>query len=289
MIKGIDISTWQQNVNYKKLKEEGVEFAFIRCGYGKDAGQKDKMFETHYQGLKEAGIKVGCYHYSYCNSVENAEKEAENCLSYIKGKEFDLPIFYDLEETRTSNLGKAQVTEIALRFCRRIRQAGFDAGVYANLNWFKNFIDPNLLINEGFKIWLAQWNNQITANFKIDIWQFTNSLEVAGLKVDGDYLVNENLLNKENQKPSEELSKSVEEIAIDVINGKYGNGQERKDLLGENYEVVQEKVNKILINNDIDEIVLNVIRGKYGNGQERKQRLGTLYHKIQDKVNKYYA
>lgn len=289
MIKGVDLSTWQENVDYKRLKQEGIEFAFIRCGYGKDSGQKDDMFETHYKGLKEAGIKVGAYHFSYCTSIENAIKEAENCLSYIEGKEFDLPVFYDLEAECVRRLGKEAITEIALRFCRRIEQAGYKSGVYANLNWFRNYIEPNSIINEGFNIWLAQVYKEITADFPVDIWQFTFSLEVANLSVDGDYLVNENLLNKVNQKTNENLLKSIEELAIEVINGQYGNGQARKDALGDMYEVVQEKVNKILLYNDIDEIALNVIKGNYGNGQERYQKLGELYNIVQDRVNQFYA
>lgn len=288
MIKGIDISNWQENVNYKALKEAGIDFAIIRCGFGKDASQKDEMFETHYQGLKDAGIKVGCYHYSYCTSVENAIKEAENCLSYIEGKEFDLPVFYDLEEIRIANLGIDVVTQIALIFCRRIRQAGYEAGVYANLNWFKNYIRPDALLLENFKIWLAQWNNEITATFPVDIWQYTNKNEFG---FDGDYLINEDLISKnvENVENNVEKSKSIELLAIEVINGKWGNGQERKIALGNIYNEVQDKVNKILLNNEIDEIVSNVIKGIYGNGQIRKDILGSLYNKIQDKVNMLLA
>lgn len=288
ILKGVDLSTWQENVDYKRLKQEGIEFAFIRCGYGKDSGQKDDMFETHYKGLKEAGIKVGAYHFSYCTSIENAIKEAENCLSYIEGKEFDLPVFYDLEAECVKRLGKEAITEIALRFCRRIEQAGYKSGVYANLNWFINYIDVNSLIAEGFKIWLAQWEvEEPTADFHYDYWQFTNKLEVAGIKVDGNY-TDENIEPIYNDTDSIKI-KSVEELAIEVINGQYGNGQARKDALGDMYEVVQEKVNKILLYNDIDEIALNVIKGNYGNGQERYQKLGELYNIVQDRVNQFYA
>ena len=118
MKKGIDLSTYQRNLDYQALKDAGVEFAIIRSGYGKDSGQKDDMFEEHYAGCKAVGIKVGAYLYSYCTSIENAEKEAYNCLSHIEGKTFELPIFYDLEEQRTAILGTEAVTEIAKRFCK---------------------------------------------------------------------------------------------------------------------------------------------------------------------------
>ena len=116
MIKGVDLSCWNENVNYNKLKQEGVEFALIRTGFGKDEGQKDKLFEKHYEGCRRAGIKVGAYLYSYCTAVENAEKEAENCLKHIAGKQFELPIYIDLEEARTKILGVDSVTNMHLIF-----------------------------------------------------------------------------------------------------------------------------------------------------------------------------
>lgn len=241
MIKGIDLSTHNKNVDYKKLKEQGIGFAIIRSGYGKDDNQKDAMFETHYKGCKDAGIKIGAYLYSYCTSVENAEKEAYNCLSHIKGKTFDLPIFYDLEESRTANLGIDKVTQIALIFCKRIRDAGFKSGVYANLNWFRNYIRPDAIKLENFYIWLAQWGNEITANFPVDIWQFTNNLD--NLKIDGNYITNNELICVENVNNN--VEKNIKELAVDVIFGKYGNGNERKEKLGKYYNEVQEIVNKI--------------------------------------------
>lgn len=241
MILGVDLSTHNKNVDYKELKKNGVEFAFIRTGYGKDENQKDAMFETHYKGCIDAGIKVGAYLYSYCTSVENAEKEAYNCLSHIQGKKFNLPIFYDLEEQRTANLGIDAVTQIALTFCKRIRDAGFKSGVYANLNWFRNYIRPDAIKLEKFYIWLAQWGNEITANFPIDIWQFTNNLD--NLKIDGNYIINNELLYVENVNNN--VEKNIKELAVDVIFGKYGNGNERKEKLGKYYNEVQEIVNKI--------------------------------------------
>ena len=244
MIKGIDLSTHNKNVDYKELKKNGIEFAIIRSGYGKDDNQKDAMFETHYKGCKDAGIKVGAYLYSYCTSVENAEKEAYNCLSHIKGKKFDLPIFYDLEESRTANLGIDRVTQIALIFCRTIRDAGFMSGVYANLNWFRNYIRPDAIKIEHFYIWLAQWGNEITANFPVDIWQYTNNYN----GMDGDYIINDNIIKEKSCTCSlYGICKDdyINSLAVKVIFGEYGNGEERRQKLGDKYYEVQEIVNKI--------------------------------------------
>ena len=188
MYKGIDLSKYQANVDYEKLKEDGIEFAIIQCGYGREQNQKDPMFETHYEGLKKAGIKVGAYLYSYCNNVNNAILEAENCLKFIEGKHFDLPIFYDLEETATRTLGKESVTKIAQIFCERIEQAGYKAGVYANLDWFKNYI--NVAEIDKYYIWLAQWSDNHSADFRVDFWQYTSQgkiLAIPNQNVDMNY------------------------------------------------------------------------------------------------------
>lgn len=247
MIKGIDLSCWQEKVNYNELKKQGIEFAIIRIGYGKNKSQKDKLFETHYEGLKNAGIKIGIYLYSYMTSIEAGKQEAENCLYFLKGRKIDLPIFIDLEENRTAKLGCDAVTKGAIEFCKTIKKAGYEAGVYANLNWFTNYVNPYKIIENGFKIWLAQWNDKITANFNVDIWQYTSKGKLNGISgnVDLDY----QLKDEQTENPIEPTKKTIEELANEVISGKWGNGKDRYERLtnaGYNYEDVQNKVNEIL-------------------------------------------
>lgn len=289
MIKGVDLSTFQKNVDYKKLKDEGIEFAILRCGYGKDISQKDVMFEEHYNGCINAGIKVGAYLYSYCTNLENSIKEAQNCLNFIKGKKFDLPIFYDLEDKLTKVLGKETITQIAINFCEIIRNAGYEVGVYANLDWFTNHIYVYDLINRGYKIWLAQWGVQKpTSYFPYDLWQFTNSMQVAGIKCDGDYCYLP--LPKET---NEAIRKSNEEIADEVIKGLWGNGEERKIRLTQDrydYNAIQDIVNKKLLpkKKTNTQIANEVIKGLWGNGKERKDKLakaGYNYEEVQKIVN----
>lgn len=193
-------------------------------GFGKDSSQKDNMFEKHYKGLKENGIAVGCYHYSYCTSLENSLLEAKNCLDIIKGKEFELPVFIDLEEQRTANLGKETCTQIAINFCEELIKNGYNAGIYANLNWFNNYLDVKKL--EKYYIWLAQWGDKHTANFKVDFWQYTSSGKILGItgNVDMNYQLNE--IKEENK-----VLKSEDEIVREILDGKWGNGEERKQRL----------------------------------------------------------
>lgn len=96
--KGIDVSQYQQNIDFKKVKASGVDFVIIRAGYGKYAHQKDPYFESHYKAAKAAGLKVGAYWYSYAATVVEAKAEAQTCINAIKGKTFEYPIYFDLEE-----------------------------------------------------------------------------------------------------------------------------------------------------------------------------------------------
>ena len=182
-MKGIDISEFQPNVDYKKLKEQGIEFVIIRCGYGKNEYQKDTYFEKHYEGCKNAGLKLGAYLYSYANTVEGARKEAENCLRFINGKTFDLPIFYDVEDDTTATADKYTLTKMCDEFCKMIQNAGYKAGVYANLYWCENKLYINEL--EKYNIWVAQWNKTMDASFKVDFWQYGKG-HVEGITGDVD-------------------------------------------------------------------------------------------------------
>ena len=290
-MKGIDISEWQDNVNYLRLKEEGIEFAIIRLGYGKHINQKDKCFEKHYAGFKNVGIKIGAYLYSYAYVKEGAKLEAENTLKIIEGKQFDLPIFYDMEESKQANLGKDTLTDMANEWCRIIKNAGYNAGVYANLNWFKNYLNPYDIKKQNNYIWLALWNNNENPNvsFPVDFWQYSSKGKLDGIQgfVDLDKSYTKDFL-----QPVENL-KSNEEIATEVIQGKWGNGQERKNRLtqaGYNYKEIQKIVNYRLFGNkkSNEEIATEVIQGKWGNGQERKNKLtqaGYNYKEIQKIVN----
>lgn len=292
-MKGIDISEWQENVNYSKLKEQGIEFAIIRLGYGKQINQKDSMFETHFEGLKNAGIKVGAYLYSYAYVKEGAKLEAENTLKIIKGKQFDLPIFYDMEESKQALLGKEVLTEMANEWCRILKNAGYKAGVYANFNWFKNYLNPYEIASEFNYIWLALWNNDEKPNveFPVAFWQYTNNGHLDGIKgkVDLDKCYVESF-----QQPVDNVAyKTNEDLATEVIQGLWGNGGERKDRLtnaGYNYEEIQKIVNDILLGNKKSnyDLATEVIQGLWGNGQDRKNRLtkaGYNYNEIQKIVN----
>ncbi len=184
--KGIDVSSWQSKVDFEKVKKDGYDFVIIRAGYGRVATQKDNRFEQHYKNAKAAGMAVGAYHYSYAKSAAEAKIEAKVFLEWIKGKTFELPLYFDMEENSVARLGKKTCTAIAQAFCEAVKAAGYKVGIYSNPNWFTNYLDYETLKN-SYSIWLAQWGVK-SPQMDCDIWQYTDKERVDGYSgnLDGD-------------------------------------------------------------------------------------------------------
>ena len=198
----VDISEFQQGINFNKMKNDGIKAVIIRAGYGRESSQKDSMFESHYKNAKSENMMIGVYWYSYADSVGDAEKEAKACLECINNKSLDMPIYYDLEDNSQTKLGKAKLTEIAERFCETIKKSNYRAGVYANLNWFNNFLDYDKL-KKKYSIWLAQYNSVNELN--CDIWQNSSTGRVSGYgkNIDTNIIFNENVFeNVKVEKPT---------------------------------------------------------------------------------------
>lgn len=195
---GVDLSTWNQGVNYVAAKEKGgVEFAVLRAGYGQNAStQKDNMFERHYAGCKAAGIPVGAYQYSYAKSVEDARAEAKAMQTWLKKKELELPVFLDMEEAAVKALGKTLVTKIAVTWVKKMIAYGYTAvGVYSNPAWYTTVLDADKIRAAGGVLWVASWCKTKPGYADMVLWQFggeTNLLKDRsvygiGSVVDQDY------------------------------------------------------------------------------------------------------
>ena len=180
--KGVDVSAWQGDIDWNKVKNSGIEFAIIRSGWGHSGdGEVDKYFIQNIRNAKVAGIKVGVYHYSYAESVETARQEAEYCLDIVKSAnvKLDLPIYYDIEDNSIANRHDRNIrTHMCIAFCSEIEKAGYWAGVYANLNWFNNYLNKDEL-SKRYTLWLAQYNNK--NDMPCDVWQYTSSGKVDGI------------------------------------------------------------------------------------------------------------
>lgn len=183
--KGIDVSYHNGQIDWQKVKNDDVDFAIIRIGYGMYENQKDAKFEEYYQNAKTVGMPVGVYLYSYAKNVSEAEREAECVLKWLNGRSLEYPIYFDLEDKTQSNLGRNTLNEMCKAFCNKIEQAGYWAGIYTNKDWAINKIDGKVL-GERYTYWIAQYNTECTYNGKYDIWQYSSSGQVDGISTNVD-------------------------------------------------------------------------------------------------------
>ena len=201
--KAIDVSTHNGVIDFKKVKAAGIDNVIIRCGYtgyGKSHTlNKDDKFETNYKNAKEAGLNVGAYYYAVALTEEDADKEAAFVLSLLKGKQFELPIYYDVEDCHdikasgvlTENmegLSKSKLTAIVNRFCDTVEKAGYYVGIYSGKYWFLNKLDMSVL--NQYTIWLAHWTTKTDYTGPYALWQYSDSGKVDGIStnVDMNYL-----------------------------------------------------------------------------------------------------
>lgn len=176
----IDLSHHNSVSDFLAVKNAGIYGVILRAGYGREASQKDRKFDEFYTAAKAVGLHIGAYWYSYADSVADAAQEANACLSCIQGKQFDFPVYYDLEESSTAALGKDACTQIAQTFCTALEQAGYWAGVYANTNWFTNYLNFDPLAAK-YTIWLADYREAYNTTLKRDMHQYTSTGSVAGV------------------------------------------------------------------------------------------------------------
>lgn len=168
----VDVSHHNGDVDFKAIKSAGIYGVIIRAGYGKLISQTDKRFEENYEKAKAAGLKVGVYWYSYAYSTAEAELEAMTFLDVIRGKCFELPVYYDVEEKKHQKLGKDKVSAIITTFCDTVEKKGYFVGVYSADSWFKDYISDD--VKRRYTCWVAHVEN-IKPKYiaKYDMWQYT--------------------------------------------------------------------------------------------------------------------
>ena len=177
---GIDVSRYNGNIDFEKAKADKVDFVMIRCGTAyKHQYNKDIKFEENYANARKAGLKVGAYFYSYALNTSQARQEAYWCLEMIKGKSFEYPIAYDVEDKTMTDLSVAQLSAIIETFCDILEANGYKVCVYSSLSWYRDRISP--ATREKYDVWLAQWNYRTTAKHDYTIWQYTSDGNVNGL------------------------------------------------------------------------------------------------------------
>ena len=183
---GIDCSYWQGQVNWQKVKGAGIEFVMLRIGQrGSEQGilAEDKMVHQYYDGAAAAGLKIGGYVFSQAITPEEAVEEAEFALEIIKDWQVDMPIVFDWEylsdTARTANVDARTLTDCAIAFCETIEAAGYTPMVYFNIQQAVNRLYLDELLD--YKFWLALYESSMTYQYKIDMWQYTQTGSVPGI------------------------------------------------------------------------------------------------------------
>lgn len=245
----IDVSEHQGVIDWEKVMPH-IDGAILRCGYGGDyEDQDDEQFKRNADECTRLGIPFGVYLYSYAKSIQGAQYEADHVLRLIKDYKLSYPVYLDLEQSGT----EYGAVERANVFGDIIEDAGYWCGIYANLNWWENYLKDGL---ERFTKWVAQYNRvcEYTGSH-LDIWQYTDKGNLPGIK--GNVDMNECYRDFPAEILGEPVApmlppavkpakKTVAELVEEVLDGKWGNGDDRKNRLtaaGYDYEAVQNAVN----------------------------------------------
>ena len=183
MKRGIDVSKYQGDIDWRAVKADGIEFAMIRAGYVADGKMVvDERFHTNMTGAGDAGVDVGVYIYSYATNEGQAKLEAtllDQLLERYHGK-ITYPIAWDIEDEKwQGSLGNEVRTAMAKAFCEEMEKKGYYVSIYANLNWVQNKLNWAELT--AYDLWLAQWAEAPTDRYAFGMWQYSNKGSVAGI------------------------------------------------------------------------------------------------------------
>ena len=279
-MKVIDVSKHQGKIDWEKVKDH-IDGVIIRCGYGSDIrSQDDERFKENVEACIKYGIPFGVYLYSYAKSIAGAKSEALHVLRLLGQYENKLsfPVYYDLEETGT----EVGAVERALAFGDLIEEAGFWCGIYANQYWWRTYLKDGL---DRFTKWVAKYSTEKPTGISgtYDMWQYSSKGSVPGINGNVDMNICYRDLPAEikgTAKAPAPAKKSNEEIAKEVLEGKWGVGVERKNRLteaGYDYAAIQAIVNDML--QDDDEVKYHTVQ----NGEvlsEIAEQYGTTYQAL---------
>ena len=251
-MKIIDVSYAQGKIYWNKVKNSGVEGAIIRCGYGK--GNIDEWAQRNIEEAVANGLHVGVYWFSYAYTADMARKEARFCndVACAWKDKIDIGMYWDFEgdsidwmKKQGKKPSKSLITSMAEAFCSEAENLGYKGGYYSFKNCLDTYFDESKLTQ--YRRWLAWWDKAGESE-KCSIWQYSSKGMVDGIKGNCDM----DTLYEAQPTPAPAPKKTVDELAKEVIDGKWGNGAEREKRLteaGYDYNAVQSRVNEILYGN----------------------------------------
>ena len=187
-VKGIDVSKWQGDVDFRKVKADGYDFVIISAGYGMYSWQKDSYFETNYKNAKAAGLGVGAYWYSYAVNRQQAREEARVFLEAVEGKVFDYPLCFDIEDSSQAGLSREIIGEMIEEFCTYLEDRGYYAALYSYAYFLQNRVPE--WCRQRYDVWVAAFDvDKPPYSGNYGMWQYTSSGRVYGVngRCDCDY------------------------------------------------------------------------------------------------------
>lgn len=303
MLKGIDVSVYQGDIDWDRVKPH-IDFTILRIGLGDDIpSQDDAKFERNYAECVRLDIPFAVYFFSYAVNKAKVQTEIAHIKRLLNGKKINAPVYIDVENTKGLDwrkISNAELLGIMQEYNAQLNALGFKMGIYSSRSAFWNEKMTDKWYDSISK-WVAEYGDKVhDFNRTYDIWQHTSKGSVDGIdgNVDMNVMYN-SIFAAEQPKPAPQpaapTKKSNEEIAREVIAGKWGNGADRKNRLtaeGYDYNAIQAIVNELANPKSVlksnDEIAKEVMSGKWGNGNERKTRLtqaGYNYDAIQNIVN----
>ena len=179
---GIDVSVWQgPDIDFNRVKNAGINFVIIRAGCGSDV---DTYFEDNYRKAKDAGLNVGAYWFAHAMSLDESSQEANNMLSVTSDKQFEYPLFYDIEKQEIFDQGVDFVSGISANFCTILQNSGKACGLYSSKSFLENYFNYDVL--HTYTIWVAQYYSECTYDGPYMIWQKSSTGQVDGISGDVD-------------------------------------------------------------------------------------------------------
>lgn len=260
--RGIDVSSWQGNIDFNAVKDDGVDFVIIKAGRG--IGRIDENFYTNYTNAKKAGLDVGAYWYSYATDTDFCRQEAESFVDAVKGCKFEYPLYFDIEEQFQIEQGKEFCSSLIQTFCDCLEEHGYFSGFYSYLDMINRAMNDH--VKTRYSCWVAQWSSSCSYDGTYGLWQYSATGNIGGIQTDVDcnycYVNYPGLIKKLQLNGFYDYNKlkTIEEVAQEVLAGKWNVGDERRRLLtdaGYNYDLVQDEVNRICANHSKTYIVQN--------------------------------
>lgn len=199
--RGLDVSRWNHQIDalsgdylpldWSKIKAAGFDFVILKAGSTKSG--IEPTFEEDYAGAKAVGLAVGAYFYTYSSTVEGILKDAEALMLWLEGKQFEYPIYLDLEDPSLQDLGKNHLSNMCVAFLEALQENGYYAGLYTNHTWLTTILDTAKMVSL-FDLWYARYPgttmptwNQEKYGKQLGMWQYTQSGSIIGIEGDFDF------------------------------------------------------------------------------------------------------